>query len=45
MNSLSKYLLSTYYLPNTILSAKSATVSKIDKVLTFRELTYSWKTE
>ena len=40
INSFSKYLLSTYHLPNTILSAEIAGVNTIDKAPAIRELTH-----
>lgn len=42
INSFSKYLLSTYHLPNTILSAEIAGVNTIDKAPAIRELTHSF---
>lgn len=41
INSLNKFLLSTYYLPNE--SAEGTTVNKIDKVTACRELPHSWR--
>lgn len=35
-------LLSTYYLPNTVLNADDTAVNKTDKILAFLTFTYQW---